>query len=589
MERIEIIKKIGLLILIFFIIFISLLRLFSPITDPDFFWHIATGRWIVENGTLPENDPFSYSTLPFKSEREKFILTSYWLSQVTYYTLYSFFGYPGIIALRFLILGLIIYFLTKRLITKGISYSLYAPLIAFSLLVLILTYPMDRPQVFSFLFFTILFYLLDELDKGKRYALYVIPSLMILWSNMHGGFILGQIVLFIYLIAEIFNRIVLKTNNGLNKNILIASFSGIFAGFINPNIYRAISETLRTSSVITEGIIEYMSTIEFFLTFGALHVVIYWFVLLLTILALIYKMKRGFDLKSLMLVAGFGYFSFTQGRYMAFFVLFALPLIGEFVSYRKWKKTLELSLLVIAIAFSTAIIFRHEFFSHAKEITSTLKGRYVSSYYPDGAVRFISALSPKERLYNYYGWGGYLIWRFYPEKKVFVDGRQLYEDVYQLSRSIENVVIEPLIGGDPYWKAILKSYNINYVLIPVYEKKGNVIPLFIELLKDNEWVPVFFTENSIVFVRRIEEHSNIIYRFSLPKRLLVDDLIGQLEMRIRKRPSQISFYIAKGDLLLFTGRIKEAEAEYKRALEVFPLNSIAREKLEMLQRLQIQK
>lgn len=580
MGRFDIIKRFALIGLLSLVFIISLLRLLSPISDPDFFWHIATGRWILENKALPWVDPFSYSTLPFESSREKFILTSYWLTQVIYYSLYLFSGYWGIIALRFLIFLLIVYFLVKRSHIKNISYQISLPLISLSLLVLLFTYPMDRPQVFSFLFFAALLYLLDELVAGKKYVSYVIPSLMLLWSNMHGGFILGQVVLFIYALDEVFRS--LRSKRRLNRFLLITIFISIVSGFINPNTYGAISETIKTPSVITEGITEYMSSIDFFLSFGALHIIIYWMLLVLAIIAFIFRFKKDSDIASLLLTTGLGYVSFTQSRYIAFFIIFAPPLIGMFISIIRLKRLAETVLLVTSILFSILLVFRHDLTTYMKNISSTIKGKFISSYYPEAAVRFIKANNFKERLYNYYGWGGYLIWRFYPEKRVFVDGRQLYEDIYVLSRSINNVSVEPLIGGQPYWKAILKSYNINYALIPVFEKIGNVLPLFVELLNDDEWVPVFFTENSVVFARRIPEHYEIIYKFSLPKNLMINDLIAHLELMIKKKPSQISFYIAKGDLLLYSGRILEAEREYKRALDVFPLNSTAREKLEEL-------
>lgn len=574
-------KKSVLIILISIFIILSLFRLLAPISDPDFFWHIATGKWIVENKALPQTDPFSYSTLPFESSREKFILTSYWLTQIIYYSLYYLFGYWGIVALRFFIFLLIIYFLIKRSYNKEVSNYIYIPLSFLSLLVFIFTYPMDRPQVFSFLFFAALLFFLDELEKNKKNVIYIIPLLMILWSNMHGGFILGQAILFIYSFGEVFKSYF--ANKSLNKNLLLASFVGIVSGFINPNVYGAIVETFKSPEVITEGIIEYMSSIEFFTSFGALHIIIYWILLILSVVALIFRFKKSLDITSLLLICGLGYVSFTQSRYIAFFVIFAPPLIGEFVSSLGWKRSMEMLFLGISIFFSILLAFRYDLVTYVKNINPIIKSKFVSSYYPEAAVMFILENNPKERLYNYYGWGGYLIWRFYPEKKVFVDGRQLYEDIYILSQSINNSTQIPLIGGQPYWKAIFRSYNINYVLIPIFEKLGNVLPLFIELLKDNEWVPVFFTENAIVFVRRIPEHNNIIYRYSLPKRLLVIDVINKLELMSKRQPSQINFYIAKGDLYLLLGMIKEAEAEYKRVLKIFPLHTMAKERLKMLQ------
>ena len=41
---------------------LAILMLFiSGIQDPDFWWHLRVGRWIVDNGKLPSHDLFTYT------------------------------------------------------------------------------------------------------------------------------------------------------------------------------------------------------------------------------------------------------------------------------------------------------------------------------------------------------------------------------------------------------------------------------------------------------------------------------------------------------------------------------------------------
>jgi hypothetical protein len=58
----------------------------TPVEEYDFFWHLASGRWIWENGGLPTQDPFSY-TQGEPDMRDTFILRGYWLAQLIYYFL----------------------------------------------------------------------------------------------------------------------------------------------------------------------------------------------------------------------------------------------------------------------------------------------------------------------------------------------------------------------------------------------------------------------------------------------------------------------------------------------------------------------
>jgi hypothetical protein len=89
---------------------ICLVGLFSTqITDTDFWWHLKTGQYIVEHGSLPFPDPFAYTTsavprYPGEAQVRHFNLTHEWLSQVLMYLIYRVAGFPGIILTRAILL-----------------------------------------------------------------------------------------------------------------------------------------------------------------------------------------------------------------------------------------------------------------------------------------------------------------------------------------------------------------------------------------------------------------------------------------------------------------------------------------------------
>src|SRR4030043_2282171 len=117
-----IILSFVILISSFFYVFIS-----AKLFDSDFWWHISTGRYIVETGSIPDKDPFSYTSnlqenknlLP---ERENFILKQYWLSQVLFYLIYDYTGSKGIIILRALILIIVLLLVLLRLKKRNVSF-----------------------------------------------------------------------------------------------------------------------------------------------------------------------------------------------------------------------------------------------------------------------------------------------------------------------------------------------------------------------------------------------------------------------------------------------------------------------------------
>ena len=170
---------------------ICLVCLFAPeIADTDFWWHLKTGQFIVEHHSLPVPDPFAYTTAlapasPLELQVRHFNLTHEWLSQVLMYSAYALAGFPGIVMLRVILLGLLCGlagFLAARL-----SASFYAGIAAACATAsVMIAFAADRPGVVSFLgvaaFVTIL-----ELRRGW-WAL--LSGLALLWANCHGGFVL---------------------------------------------------------------------------------------------------------------------------------------------------------------------------------------------------------------------------------------------------------------------------------------------------------------------------------------------------------------------------------------------------------------
>jgi hypothetical protein len=93
------------------------------------------------------------------------------------------------------------------------------------------------------------------------------------------------------------------------------------------------------------------------------------------------------------------------------------------------------------------------------------------------------------RMFNAYNWGGYLIWRFYPERLVFIDGRaDLYGDA--LFRQYLQVA-----EAEPAWDEVLSTYQVDAVIC---ERQG---PLATLLTASSGWQPVYEDTIAAVFRR----------------------------------------------------------------------------------------
>ena len=175
------------IILLFTFLFISQI---NTIVDVDLWWNLKTGEHIVKNLEIPHLDIFSYTLA------KRPWIDHEWLSQVVFYLIFSMFGWVGLNVLKAFIISLcfliLIFLSTSR--HKNLIYAVFFTLLS----ILAFGYrSFVRPEIFSYLFLCIFLYILE---KKKR--LYLLPFLQIIWVNLHGYFILGPVLVFLYCMGD---------------------------------------------------------------------------------------------------------------------------------------------------------------------------------------------------------------------------------------------------------------------------------------------------------------------------------------------------------------------------------------------------
>lgn len=486
----------------------------------------------------------------------------------------------GIVVLRFILVGMLIYLMLKR--RRG-DFLLHMGLLLMFLTSLLKTFPIERPQVFSFLFFAVLLLLLDNIrddtsySKGK-WIYFVFPLLMLTWANTHPGFVLGLIVIAVYIVMEgikFLHPSLIPIDTGAYKRLILLGVSGILISILNPNAYHVFAE-LNLQASVTSTNIEYLSTLNSFRMFSAYGLILYWIVLLLTIIGLIINIRKV-DITELVLLAGTGYFSFTTMRYVPFFLIAALPAASRFYSGGRILKPARMS--VITVSLFAGIFFTWNARANLDNLTS---GNWIDSYmYPVTGAAFIIENDLKGNMYNPDYWGGYLMWKLAPERKVFVDGRNLNFPVYKEFLLIDSAA-PAAIAGIPAWKAILEAHNVKYVLTPFSKYGGGVVPLVYALLEDRDWLPVFADYNSVIFVKDLPINSDVVKRYAISKDYLIIYFFDICNRQIAANPNNIAAYITEGDLFMATSRVNEARQAYEKALQIMPFNTTAAEKLKLL-------
>lgn len=571
------------------------------IADPDFWWHLKTGEYINLNRAIPQEDLFSYTTPSPPTLRVKFILSQYWLAQVIFYKIYQVFNIDGIIFFKALFFTFLLFLLFTGIRKGGISHYLsYGFTVLAS--VIVLDFIGERPNIFSFLFALVLVILLERSRlHATRYTLYAIPFLMLLWSNMHGGFILGDGIIIIYILSEWFKYYLKKISGKdigpslqgryLWRLSIVAGIAIAFS-FINPNGYRVIPVLIDLkSSILDKMIAEHTSP-------SMKNVILpYWFFVFFAGIIFLINLRR-LDLTHFLLLIPLLVLSLSSIRYIPFFTLISTLILPKYLSFTfemvKTSSWFSLPLRGLIDKLKDSGIFHVclnitlTVFLLIFTIISTKKGHAFQKgvhelMFPVKAADFIEENRLKGKMFNYYDWGGYLIWRLYPEQKVFIDTRGLREDVFiQFDKIIR--ASRPAYFGLPEWKDTLNTYGIDLIVtFSVNLYHGEVFPIITALMKDDEWQLIYLDGNSLIFMRDLPKNREMIERFKKPKDRIYDQIILEAMGKLSLSKSA-TLYITMGDAFIEKQMYQSAIGAYTKAMKLDPRNKVAIERLRELAR-----
>ena len=161
-------------------------------TDPDLWWHLRTGQWIVETGHVPHFDPFSFTRAGHAWVSHE------WLSEIVFYELWKRGGAAALIVFSALITTAGFMLLYLRCLPRGGRVHWAAAATVLGALASAPSWGV-RPQTFTFALASLLLWLLEGSEKKDRpRRLLWIPPLFLLWLNLHAGFALGLALLLAY-------------------------------------------------------------------------------------------------------------------------------------------------------------------------------------------------------------------------------------------------------------------------------------------------------------------------------------------------------------------------------------------------------
>jgi len=448
--------------------------------DADLWGHLRFGQDILRTGSILQVDDYS-----FTSDRPW--INHEWLSEVSFAEAYRFGGATGLVALKLVVIAALLLLVWSHV--RRISPASGATMWILTL-VFVGTYWRThsvRPQLFSVLLFALLLVLMTRADDGRRRGLVLVPAIMALWVNFHGGWIVGLGVFGFWVATRLIDRRLPWSVRGFLAAVGIASVAATLANPYGSDLWRFLAETVRLQRT---DIQEWGSVLTHPFLVG-----VPWALSGVIAVLAITRGGRPRRLDYLVIIVLTAMASFRVSRLDAFLAIgVAVLLTPEIV--RAWavshpparEPVPKPTAGVLAIT-GVAVV---AMLAPAVRVIRPYVGCITigGSWAPDAdAGRFIALNRLEGRMLTWFDWGEYAIWHFGPRLQVSMDGRR--ETVY-LDRTIQ--AHQRFYAADASAAAYLQAANPDYIWVASH------LPIA-GTLAERGWQPIFASPVSRVFAR----------------------------------------------------------------------------------------
>ncbi|OGW41052.1 MAG: hypothetical protein A2Y97_13245 [Nitrospirae bacterium RBG_13_39_12] len=490
---------------IFFIIVFLSLSLFGSkrlLFDCDTGYHIRIGDFIVNTLTIPRHDIFSFTSPPLPW------MAYEWMSGVIMSLIHTRMGLTGIVLFFAFVIALTFSLFFR--IMKSYKADMLISVFLVSLVIGTASiHWLARPHIFSLFLMVIWYYILDLYQyRGKNY-LYFLPLLILIWVNLHQGFIIAFILNGIYLLGNFVKFLFTKKNDKVlwinkAKSLSFITIICLLISLVNPYGYRLLilPFTLMSSKFVTYNISEFLSP-NFHESMP--------FTYLLFFMIIIFSLSKvGLDIIELVLIVSFTYMALHSARFIPLFAIISAPIIlkyadkmmresrGKIIDFVRIRskniETIDSSsrghiwpvltlIIILSISFNGKISYSFD-----------------SKIKPVEASKFLNSEKLAGNTFNDAEFGDYIIYSMWPKYKVFICA-----EIYSEDRLKEYYRVKRI---EPEWNAVLDKYNINWII----DKKDSALSTL--LLERKDWKIIYVDKVAAIFVRNMPENRYFIEKYS---------------------------------------------------------------------------
>jgi len=553
-------KQYAFLIAILFFLGTFFLSI-RPLLDYDLWFDLKSGEIFSKLGII-HTDVFSYT------EYGKTWFPYEWLFQIFVYFLYKATGLIGIqlfVALAVVMQLLILYFIFKKLLSL---HTILVALLCFFFFACVYEFYVARPFIVAYIFLTLNLFIILKYFFTKRNFLWLTLPITLLWTNTHGSIFLDIFFFVAYAAIAAFLYMRSRKQEWLQKCKSLSVYSGITAVLtILPPLsltqYTLLWKFYEQRTILTRFIAEWTP-----LSSDQLSFTLYTVTLLVVVGLFVFVVFKKKTYTNFLWTLPF--FPLTISAYIAsrneyLGYLGLTILLGSIAKYL--DKKIWIGLGIIIVLYGTVLL------------QQKLQPTYL--YYPVNAASFVEKYRLKGNMFNEYAYGGYLLWRLYPEQKVFIDGRS---DVY-LDREMPEVLkistnknLSDKAFQSFMYKNFFDKYHMSFAILRT--EKNSVLRKIGRILDtDPSWSLVMWDDTTEVYVRKDGKNDAIIKQFgtSFATPYLRDPYVADKQEQALSEYLKMNSLIpsahssnAIGFILLQKGQFEEARKRFLEAKTLDP-------------------
>jgi len=483
------------------------------LADGDAGWHILTGEYALVNGALPPTDPFSFpmeGVVWFAWE---------WLADIALAVAHRIDGLQGVVLLGGAIIATTAAMTFRYMLWRGVN--LFLALGALMLICGVSTmHWLARPHMFTWGFLLATLWLLEADRQKNRRAVWLLVPLAVIWTNTHGGFVALLICVGVFGAGLAAEQLIAGQTDFKNIRIFwppAAKRYGLLLGaclaatLLNPYGYGLHTHIVdyMGSSFILEHVEEFQSP-----RFRTEAMTMLEVTLMASLVAIGFMLRRG-EIAWPLLMLAWAHASLTSVRHAPLFMAVAAPVValeatrlfesaakgGHWVlktikevadDYSKpgaqpsESNPLPLGWVCVASLIGVAVLMN----THGDQ--EKYKAEFPAAKFPAKAADALGDRLPTQRVLTTDQWGDYLIYRFHPEFKTFIDGRS---DFYDPEVRDDYLA---LMGTKWNWESILDKYEFDSALLPLEWSLSSAMK------QHSGWRLVYDDGQSVYFERRAD-------------------------------------------------------------------------------------